>query len=398
MASTGNASYIIVGAGVFGTPTALHLITKYPNASIALVDRHAPDAPTRDIWRTDPLWKTFYHESGIYWISRSGFAKQVIDNFKQLGRTAEVYSLPVAEARKLYGGLFDEADYTGVKHVLINKTSGWADAKSALQAVIEEAVRLGVKYVTAEADKLEFDEEGGGACTGIRTSTGRSLTATHTILSTGAFTPKLLEKTADATGRDAFRAGDRIVAAGVTTGLATLDEETARVFASMPVCIQENPPERGASNGTLPLNKDRQLKWWGQYIFRNTQETPAGRQISAPPPDPDYAQWDVPDVLKKDVGFANRVTFGKRGAADAVTPSEDFIISPHPAASGGGLYVATCGSFHGWKFFPVIGDYVVRMLEGELEADLVERWAWDRALPDPRGNVVWPRKELKDLQ
>lgn len=81
---------------------------------------------------------------------------------------------------------------------------------------------------------------------------------------------------------------------------------------------------------------------------------------------------------------------------DAVTPSEDFIISPHPASKG--LYVATCGSFHGWKFFPIIGDYVVRMLEGTLEPDLQNRWAWDRELPDVSRNKVWPVKELKDLK
>lgn len=74
----------------------------------------------------------------------------------------------------------------------------------------------------------------------------------------------------------------------------------------------------GASNGTLPLNEDNMLKWWGQYIFKNTQ-TIAGRQISAPPAASDYAQWAVPDALVQDVEFANKATFGKRGEAWKVT-------------------------------------------------------------------------------
>ena len=40
-------STIIVGAGVFGTSTALHLKSRYPNANVTLIDRHEPNAPTR---------------------------------------------------------------------------------------------------------------------------------------------------------------------------------------------------------------------------------------------------------------------------------------------------------------------------------------------------------------
>jgi len=58
--------------------------------------------------------------------------------------------------------------------------------------------------------------------------------------------------------------------------------------------------------------------------------------------------------------------------------------------------VATCGSFHGWKFFPIIGKYVVEMLDGDLDLALREKWAWDRALPEQKP-LQWPRKELRDL-
>lgn len=281
MASTtaqgGTPSYLIVGSGVFGTSTALHLKRAYPSAAVTLVDRDAFDAPARvaaswdwnkavradysdivycalaleaqDAWRGDGdnnqggIWKPFYHESGIYWISRTGIAQRVIDNYEKLGRKAEVYSIPVEEARKLYGGLFDEADYEGVENVLVNKTSGWADAKGALQRGTERAVELGVKYVTAEVAGLEFGSD--GTCVGVRTADGEVLNATHTILSTGSFTPKLLDESARKSGLDALRAGDRIVAAGVTTGLTVLDDKTFQRFNSMPIGIQENPAGRG---------------------------------------------------------------------------------------------------------------------------------------------------------
>ena len=37
--STTQESFVIVGAGVFGTSTALHLAKAYPSASITLIDR-----------------------------------------------------------------------------------------------------------------------------------------------------------------------------------------------------------------------------------------------------------------------------------------------------------------------------------------------------------------------
>ena len=80
---------------------------------------------------------------------------------------------------------------------------------------------------------------------------------------------------------------------------------------------------------------------------------------------------------------------------DAFTTSGDFIISPHSASQG--LYIATCGNFHGWKFFPVLGKYIVQMLEGSLSTELAEKWAWDRERPDPALFADWPRVEMKDL-
>lgn len=39
----------------------------------------------------------------------------------------------------------------------------------------------------------------------------------------------------------------------------------------------------------------------------------SGVELSAPPPESDYAQWNVPEPLKEDISFANKVTFGSKG-------------------------------------------------------------------------------------
>jgi glycine/D-amino acid oxidase-like deaminating enzyme len=257
-------SYLIVGAGVFGVSTAYELISKYPRASVTIVDRDYWDADSRvaaswdwnkvvradyddiiycklaleaqDIFKNDPLYQPYFHQSGIYWICRSDYAGEVIDNYKKLGRKADLRAVPVAEARKLYGGLFDDADYTGVKDVLVNRSSGWANAGDSLRAVTKRSIELGVKYIVAEIESLQFDKE--GACTGIKTARGNVHSASKVILCTGAFTAQLLEQAARASGKQSISAGDRIVAGGITTGMTTLTEESYPRFSEMPVGVQ----------------------------------------------------------------------------------------------------------------------------------------------------------------
>jgi hypothetical protein len=271
MSSSVKHSYLIVGAGVFGVSTAYYLIKKYPTASVTIVDRDAYDADSRvaaswdwnkvvradyddivycqlgleaqDIFETDPLWKPYFHKTGIYWICRSDYAQQVIDNYAKLGRKADLVAMPVAEAKKLYGGLFEDADYEGAAEVLVNRTSGWGAAGDCLRAVTKKCLELGVKYVTAEVTGLQIDRE--GRCRGVQTKDGKALTASHVVLSTGAYTPKLLELSAKSAGRADLRVGERIVAGGITTGMTKLDEKSYGRFAKMPVGVQGYSPTAG---------------------------------------------------------------------------------------------------------------------------------------------------------
>lgn len=334
------ASYVIVGGGVFGVSTAYHLIKKYPEASITIVDRDPYDADSRvaaswdwnkviradyddivycqlaleayDIYKSDPLWQPYFHETGIYWICRSDHAQKVIANYQTLKRDVDIQALSISEARKLYDGLFEDADYDGVKEVLVNRTSGWAAASDCLRAVTEECLRLGVEYKVAEVESLCLNDK--GICTGVRTS--RSiLTATHTILATGAYTPKLLGLAAEASGRDELRTGDRIVAGGIATGMTTLDEESYSRFKRMPVGIQGYTPQVSPSAGSLPPTRERELKWWSPIHFKNTQEITPGHPISTPPSQLDYAQWEVSTRLKADIDRARTLFYGEKSAS-----------------------------------------------------------------------------------
>lgn len=84
---------------------------------------------------------------------------------------------------------------------------------------------------------------------------------------------------------------------------------------------------------------------------------------------------------------------------DAITPSQNPLVTQHRHCPN--LYFATGGSFHGWKFLPIIGRYVVQMLKGKLEDEMRVRWAWDKG--DASDGVgahggLWPRREFRDMQ
>lgn len=52
----------------------------------------------------------------------------------------------------------------------------------------------------------------------------------------------------------------------------------------------------------------------------------------------------------------------------------NFLIGSHPDHES--LKVAVGGSAHGFKFLPVIGKYIVQMLEGNLEPEIQQKWKW----------------------
>ena len=60
--------------------------------------------------------------------------------------------------------------------------------------------------------------------------------------------------------------------------------------------------------------------------------------------------------------------------------------------------MATGGSFHGWKFLPILGKYVLEMLESRLDPTLAKVWAWDHEKTEPVSHDgLWPQRELRDL-
>jgi sarcosine oxidase/L-pipecolate oxidase len=83
------------------------------------------------------------------------------------------------------------------------------------------------------------------------------------------------------------------------------------------------------------------------------------------------------------------------GCRDTITPNQDFVVCPHPHCRN--LFIATGGSFHAWKFLPIIGKYVVQMLDGSLDPDISSKWAWDRIDKGAAHEHLAPHREMRDV-
>jgi sarcosine oxidase/L-pipecolate oxidase len=270
------STYLIVGAGVFGTSTAYELIQKYPSADVLLVDRTPfpcengaswdPSKAIRadygniiymekalealDIWRSDPLFRPFYHETGLVWVEKGDSPRRIMENYRHLN-AEEKYELRRPEDFKtLFGGLHQDADFTGIKDVFVNYSSGWAEATKALTRLIEVSISLGVRYQVATIEAVLFDHQ--GDCIGVRTTSGKKITAPHIILAAGAAIPKLLSDSAPE--REEIQVGDRIIAAAICESTVQLNSIDARRFRGGPVFVHEAAPTQGSyQNVVVPF-------------------------------------------------------------------------------------------------------------------------------------------------
>ena len=438
------STYINVGAGVFGASTAYHLIKKFPKASNTLVDRtlraHEAAASwdwqkvvradyedkfyTRlglealDAWTDDKLYSPFFHRSGMVWIMPDpNFPKLITDNYRSVGRELKWEIIKPAEPRQRWGGAFADADLDGVNDMFFNPESGCADATPALNAVIDSAIEAGAKNVAMDVARIIYD---GDRCVAVQDASGTGLQADHIILCTGAYTPKLLADSA--THREELQMRDNLRAAAVLTGLLHLDDVRCEKLANAPILINDIGKTMGqyvpccqfSSNTlafrvlTLPGDSATQarrnaIKLNRDLPLQNTVVHQATNQrLSMPPARSLYDEWAPPASLTQELEITSKGLFegldfeGVRLCWESIAPDVDFIIAPHPHSPG--LYIATGGSYRGWKFLPILGKYVVQMLTGTMDPGYAERWKFEKPKDSPSTHKGWlPDRELGDF-
>ncbi|KAH7390487.1 FAD dependent oxidoreductase [Pyrenochaeta sp. MPI-SDFR-AT-0127] len=392
-------SILIVGAGVFGTSAAYHLSLTHPCPSkITVLDRspfpphHAASTDINKIVRADytsrfymdlayealEAWKTWpvlqdHEESDVFERIRKNFRDRGSDDTSDIAIDVGL--------RSNWQGILSEVDLEEptIAKGYWNPKAGWADAAKAMQRLMEAATSRGVKYDCGDVDRLVLADDG---VRGVKTQDGRIYEADKVLLATGAWTSELLSPIEDE--------------------LRVSDEDRVEKQVTAAVIVY------GDRGEIIPPPADSHLlKFTHSRSFTNTTLTPSSHKVSVPPSGPQTSvplklqQETLDCMIKKTMpNFASRTPDYWRLCWDAITPSQDQLMTRHPHPQLGNLFLAVGGSFHSWKFLPTIGKYIANVLHGVSNGEERDkRWQWKTAHFEGRGahEHVVPKRELSDL-
>lgn len=326
----------------------------------------------------------------------------------------------------------DEVGQTGY----VNWGSGWADAEGAMKDVMRQVRELGSKsnrleFRRGKAKRLLCEQrpppstnEGQSNVVGTYVERkpkprvngalledGMRVIADLTILATGAWTASLLNLR------------DRAVATGQLLAYVPITASEAQRFSSLPVLLNLSsgyfllPPSnsyilptdtekrwhlklaRHAYGYQNPVPVSRQDVLFGESVSlssikANIVSETRGRErggeeeesvLASLPDDSDFktlppqATASLRAFLASLVpGLASRPFASTRLCWYTDTPRGDFIVDFHPDCEG--LFVATGGSGHAFKFLPVLGEKILNILDGKQKEDagLRDCWAWPK--------------------
>ncbi|KAL2007401.1 hypothetical protein VTN00DRAFT_8839 [Thermoascus crustaceus] len=432
---------LIVGAGIFGVSTAYHLAQRHhhhddpSSIGITILDRGPAPSPlaastdinkivradyskplymdlayeAMDAWANLPFFKDadVYHRTGWVMMDEKGsdLAERIRRNFRDSAREDVTFDLTEEEVRGSWGGVLGQMDCNGWGSYYANPSAGWVDAASAVEIMVNEAIKLGVRYEVGEASRIVLGKEGVGV-EGVETGDGKVYRAKKVLLATGAWTSRLMSSLEDELDMpDEERIETQITAAGVCVAHFQLSPEEAEVYGRLPVLVC------GAKGEILPPTRTGIFKFTNATSFTNTITTETGHQISAPP---DRDQSIIPQKLRDESLQLIRKRIpqvldgGKRPVDhfrlcwDSISRDQNQLITRHPDARLANLFLAAGGSFHSWKFLPTIGKYVANVLEGVSNgAEKDQAWRWKPVQPSAERGVhekVIPKRDLNELE
>ncbi|KAL4810415.1 FAD dependent oxidoreductase [Aspergillus unguis] len=399
---------LIVGGGVFGLSTALSLSRRHPNSKITLLEAsptipnpHGSSVDSSRIIRADysnatyaklaseavDLWRTTewgqegrYTQTGLMLVYPDGnstakdYTTNSYTNVKNLGEKAEFLPTKsdVLRAAPAYG------ETLNVAGGYVNWSSGWADAEGGVRFAKEKLDKEGkVRFVHCQVSRLLLDEGDNRTVRGVVLNDAQNtvMKADLVILATGAWTASLV----DLRGR--------AVSTGQAIAYMRISDAEQRALENMPTILNFATgmfiiPPRG---NLLKIARHA-------YGYHNPKAVPvpgASSQketmtVSLPEPGvpiPLEGENAFREALKQLLpSFADRPFIDTRICWYTDTPKGDFIVTSHPSHPH--LFLATGGSGHAYKFFPLIGEKVVDALEGKLAPELRALWDWPEAVDE----------------
>ena len=357
----------VIGAGVFGAWTAWHLAKR--GQRVALIDaygaanaRASSGGESRIIrmgygadelytlWSQKSLkqWKKFFaeakaplfHETGVLWLGG--------EDDSQLRRTAialrhsqvrfEEFDRAALEEK------FPQVSFEDVKTGIFEPEGGVLMARRAVAVLVEEAIRMGVQYCSAQV----LTPKGSGRLEQIVTSLGERIVAEQFVFACGAWLGKIFP---EVLGARIFPTRQEVFFFGVPGG------DTRFAPPALPTWLFQEDLFYG-----MPDIENRGLKiaydGHGERVDPDTESrivTPVARERARAYVERRFpALKDAPIVETRVCQYEN-------------TSNGDFLIDRHPGMEN--VWFVGGGSGHGFKHGPAVGEYVTGRLLDRAEPE-----------------------------
>jgi sarcosine oxidase/L-pipecolate oxidase len=281
----------------------------------------------------------------------------------------------------------------------LNRFDGYAHSGNALRSIFQATKSKGVKYIlgTAGAVSEIIYEDGlsGRRAKGVKTAGGLFYPSKLVIVSVGAAGAKLVPEI-----------GKQLVAKSWSVAHLQLSDDETSALRGIPVTYA-----RDLGFFFEPDPKTNLLKlcpMGGGFINTDPNtgisHAPTDLRQSAFLPEDDDRQ--LRELVRQTLPqFAHRPFVKKTLCWFADTVNSDFIIDYVPDTSSSVLLLSG-DSGHGFKFFPIFGEWVKDLLESDNGEQPVARWRWKNPTAGEKqgdwgGAVSWRlgnSKELVEIQ
>lgn len=238
------------------------------------------------------------------------------------------------------GARFPQFSFSSERIGIFEPQGGALYARSAVRAVVEEAIRNGVDYFRDAAEAPD-----GKA---LRTKSGKVLQAGAFVYACGPWLPKIFPE--------------------ILEGRIRPTRQEVFYFGPPAGNRQFTPPE-------MPIWIDFS-GGRGEYVLPDLENrgVKVGFDRHGPAFDPDTGDRVVHDVAEvrafvaeRFPGLANAPILETRVCQYENTSTGDFLIDRHPHFEN--VWLAGGGSGHGFKHGPMVGEYVIGLLDGTAEIE-----------------------------
>lgn len=383
------AKIVIVGGGTFGLSTALWLVrNNYQNVTVIdLYDIPSNISAANDVnkiiqssytdefhenlareslelWKSDEVFKNQFHEVGIIYSSVSEESLKELNDLNDRRIKSGRSKLKFFETKSDFQGKIPElkGPLEGWKGFYQEDECGWAHAKNSLISAANEFLKLGGQIKVGNVDQLIFKD---GKVTGCLTNEGIVYESDKLIISAGASSINI------------FNFQNQMLAKCWTFAHIKLTDEEASMMKNIPVLLNYDlgfffEPD---SNNEIKICNE----FPGYTNYTTEDSTPESSIPIAKDSIPLEAEHAIRNLFRATLPqFADREFVKKKICWCTDTPDRFFLIDEHPDYNGS-LIFATGDSGHGFKFMPVIGKYISKLVingKDKVDPETFNHWRW----------------------